>query len=290
MIDPGLPSLPPAVVAALAAPSPPELGTVDANRLSYGVRCWGDPAAPPVLLIHGVTASSAIWWRIGPALAVALDARIVAVDQAGHGRTGRWLGHHRFADNAADLVAFARAAGLAVAGLRVVGHSWGGMTAAALPAAGLIPNTLVLLDAPALSLAAITRHLDDPVERRYATVAEAVARVGSAHPTWPWGDVMSKAEALTQIDEQAIVDVITKNGDWDGGLAALAEPAARDVAVRIIRADPAFGGLILDDWLPPLIERVGAANVIELPGAAHSPMRLQPGQTVAALIGGLEPG
>lgn len=284
LADPPLAALAPAVTAALADPPEAVPGTVAANGIHYGIRSWGGEDRPPVLLIHGVTASSAIWWRIGPALAEALDARVVAVDQAGHGRTGAWLGHHRFADNAVDLVGFVRAAGLAVPDLRIVGHSWGGMTAAALPAAGLAPAVLVLLDAPALPQAAITRRLDDPIERRYATLDEAFAKLGPAHPTWPWGDVRAKAEALTQVDEAAVVRVLTLNGDWDGGLAALADPAAADVPVRIIRADPAAGGLILDAWLPPLVERVGAGNVIELPGAAHAPMRLQPEQTLRALI------
>ena len=69
-----------------------------------------------------------------PALA-ATGRRVVAVDLPGHGRTGHWQGHHRFRDNAADVAAFVRAAGLAREDLQVVGHSWGAVTAAALPAA-----------------------------------------------------------------------------------------------------------------------------------------------------------
>ncbi len=276
--------LPAAVAAALADPPPAELDVVEANGIAYGTRAWGAPDRAPLLLIHGVTASSAIWWRIGPALAVALERRVVAVDQAGHGRTSRWLGHHRFADNAADVASFARSAGLDRRGLRIVGHSWGGMTAAALPAAGLIPEALVLLDAPALPLAAIASRLDDPVERRYPTVDEALARVGPAYPTWPWGDVHAKAEALAQMDERAVIDVLTKNGDWDGGLTALAEPAAVDVPVRIVRADPAFGGLILDPYVAGLEARVGPGNLETLVGAAHTPMRLHPEATTRALI------
>jgi pimeloyl-ACP methyl ester carboxylesterase len=284
------PVLAPAVAAALADPPPATLGFVEANGIAYGIRTWGDPERPAVLLIHGVTASSAVWWRIGPALGLALDRRIVAVDQAGHGRTGHWLGHHRFADNAADLVGFVRAAGLARVDLRIVGHSWGGMTAAALPAAGLRPEVLVLLDAPALPHAVIARHLDDPVERRYDSLAEALERVGPAHPTWPWGDVLAKAEGLTTMDEPAVIDVLTRNGDWDGGLAALADPAAADVPVRIVRGDPAFGGLILEPWAAALEARVGSANLVTLPGTSHSPRRLHPELTTAALARALTPG
>src|SRR5258708_7415896 len=65
---------------------------------------------------------------------------------------------------AADVVAFAHEAGVLGSGLRVVGHSWGGMTSAALPGAGLIPDRLVLLDPPAIPVAAIATMLDDPVE------------------------------------------------------------------------------------------------------------------------------
>src|SRR4051794_20085185 len=137
------PPLEAAVMAALDDPPAAEQGVVEAAGIPFATRSWGDPAAAPVMLIHGVTASSRVWWRVGPALAVGLGRRVVAVDQAGHGRTGHWTGHHRFADNARDVAAFAVAAGLARPDLQVVGHSWGGMTAAHLPGAGLVPETLV---------------------------------------------------------------------------------------------------------------------------------------------------
>ncbi len=85
----------------------------------------GRSGGAATLLIHGVTSSAATWWRIGPALA-ATGRRVVAVDQAGHGRTGHWQGHHRFRDNAADVAAFIRAAGLGRDDLQVVGHFVGG--------------------------------------------------------------------------------------------------------------------------------------------------------------------
>jgi pimeloyl-ACP methyl ester carboxylesterase len=269
---------------ALAAPPSPESGVVVAAGIPFATLGWGDRAAPPLLLVHGVTASARIWWRVGPALAAALARRVVAVDQAGHGRTGHWSGHHRFRDNATDLVAFIRAAGLDVPGLRIVGHSWGGMTAADLPAAGLRPDVLVLLDPPAIPVAVIATMLDDPVERHYDDVDEAIAALGRLHPTWPFGDVLAKAEALTQFDEPAVRDVLTRNGDWDGGLAGLMHPDADAVPTWLIRGDPAAGGLIADAALPAFVERLGADRVMTIADGAHAPMRLKPEATTAALL------
>ncbi len=280
--------LPPAVAAALAAPSDASPGVIESDGVPYAIGTWGDPEAAPILLIHGVTASSRIWWRVGPAIAAGLGRRVVAMDQAGHGLTGHWTGHHRFADTAADLAAFIAAAGLARPDLRVVGHSWGGMTAAALPAAGIRPEVLVLLDAPAIPAAAIATMLDDPIERHYDDLAEAQAAIGGLHPTWPHGDVLAKAEALTQFDDPAVRAILTGNGDWDGGLAALADPAA-DLVVRIVRGDPEAGGLIPDGMAARLAERVGAANVFTIAGGSHAPMRIRPEATTLALLRALTP-
>ena len=276
--------LPEAVAAELDAPAAPELGVVDAAGIRFATRAWGDPAAAPVLLIHGVTAASRIWWRIGPALAAGLDRHVVALDQAGHGLTGHWTGHHRFADNAIDLSTFATAAGLARPDLRVVGHSWGGMTAAALPAAGLRPEIIVLLDPPAIPVAEIATMLDDPIERHYDDREEAITALGRLHPTWPYGDVVAKSEALTEFDTAAVRAILTENGDWDGGLSALADPAAADIPVWLVRGEPAAGGLIPDAEAVLIAELIGADHVITIAGGTHSPMRQNPEATTLALL------
>jgi pimeloyl-ACP methyl ester carboxylesterase len=97
--------LPPAVAAALRAPTEGDRFAVEVAGIPWSALAWGDPGARPLLLIHGVTSSAATWWRIGPALA-ATGRRIVAVDLPGHGMTGHWQGHHRIRDNAADVAAF----------------------------------------------------------------------------------------------------------------------------------------------------------------------------------------
>src|SRR5712672_2940574 len=87
--------LPVAVAERLAAtvPEPGEPATTTAAGIPFASIAWGDPADRPLVLIHGVTASSRIWWRVGSALA-ASGRRVVAVDLPGHGRTGHWTGHH----------------------------------------------------------------------------------------------------------------------------------------------------------------------------------------------------
>ena len=277
------------VAAVLDQPPEPGWITVQAAGIPFAARTWGEPGDPPLLLVHGVTSSSRGWWRVGPALAVGLRRRVVAVDQAGHGRTARWTCHHRFRDNAADIAAFAAAAGIGTADLRVVGHSWGAMTAAALPIAGLRPEVVVLLDPPAVPLAAMASMLEDPVEHHYDDVDEALAAVCGLYPTWPFGDVLAKAEGLTQFDEAAVRAVLTENGDWDGGLADLSDPAAAGVAFRLVRGEPAFGGLVPDPAAVAFAARLGVAHVITIARGAHSPMRLRPEATVVALLRALEP-
>jgi pimeloyl-ACP methyl ester carboxylesterase len=277
--------------ARLALDQPPSAihGVVDANGLRYATRTWGDPDAPPLLILHGVTASAGLFWRLAPALAAGLDRWVVAVDQAGHGRTGGWLGHHRFRDNAADIARFVQAAGLDRADLRVLGHSWGAMTAAWLPSAGLQPEVLALLDPPAVSAAAISTMLDDPIERHYDSLEEAVTALGGLYPTWPHGDILAKAKALTQFDVEAVRAVLTRNGDWDGGLAAIAEPAAAGVPIRVVRGEPAAGGLIPDPAAIALAARLGPDNVVTIRGGSHSPHRLRPEATTLALLRALTP-
>lgn len=277
--------LPAAVIKSLESPTPdPGIRvTTFAAGIPFSSIRWGDPADRPLLLIHGVTASARIWWRIGPALA-ATGRRVIAVDLPGHGLTGHWLGHHRFRDNANDVTAWIREAGLAARNLQIVGHSWGAMTAAALPLAGIRPATLVLLDPPAVPLALMTEMANDPSEQLHRDMAEAIAQLTAANPGWPVGDIEAKAEALVQLDVEAARAVLLDNGDWDGGLADLTEPAAGGIPIWIVRADPTAGGLLPDDRLPPFEALLGADHVITLRGAPHAPQRTHAAATTRALL------
>lgn len=88
----------------------------------------GDPGAPPILVLHGITQSSATWAWLVPHLAA--DHRVVRLDFRGHGRSGRTPGAYAFPGYIADATAVIEQVlgGPAV----VVGHSLGGGTAAGL--------------------------------------------------------------------------------------------------------------------------------------------------------------
>jgi pimeloyl-ACP methyl ester carboxylesterase len=277
--------LPPAVAAAMtgATPDAGRRVVTTAAGVPFSAIVWGEASAPPVVLIHGVTASAAIWWRIGPALA-ATGRCVTAVDLPGHGRTGHWAGHYRFRDNAADVAAWLHAADLATPGTQIVGHSWGAMTAAALPIAGIRPATLVLLDPPAIPLAVIGQMANEASGQVQADVEAAVATMASANPTWSDGDVRAKVEALAQLDVDAARSIVLDNGDWDGGLADLADPSAAGIPTWVIRGEESSGSLLPDALVPVYAGRIGPDHVLTLAGAPHAPQRTHPEATTLAIL------
>lgn len=88
----------------------------------------GDPEAPPVLVLHGITQSTATWAWLVPHLVD--EHRVVRLDFRGHGRSGRTPGDYVFRGYVADATAICEQ----VLGRPavVIGHSLGGGTAAGL--------------------------------------------------------------------------------------------------------------------------------------------------------------
>jgi pimeloyl-ACP methyl ester carboxylesterase len=207
------------------------------------------------------------------------------VDMPGHGSTDRSVRRsHLFADTASELGRFVLASGIDVSNLAVVGHSWGGMVTAHLPVAGLRPRTLVLLDPPVLTLERLRALTEQPTERDYATMEEAVAAVRGANPGWSDGDVQAKARALTEFNPELVLDVLLRNGPWDGGMAALRDPRAAGVHAWLVRGEWHSGGLIPDSKLAAIERQLGADRVVTIVGGPHSPQRTHPEATLVAIL------
>ncbi|MBC2903860.1 alpha/beta fold hydrolase [Streptomyces cupreus] len=118
-----------------APPTPTrELTAISADGARLHVEVHGPENAPPVVLAHGWTCSTAFW--AAQIRELATDHRVIAYDQRGHGRSpaSRSCGTEALAD---DLEAVLKETLAPAEKAVVVGHSMGGMTvlaAAARPA------------------------------------------------------------------------------------------------------------------------------------------------------------
>jgi pimeloyl-ACP methyl ester carboxylesterase len=108
-----------------------EIVTLDGLRLHY--RDWGDPTAPPVVLLHGYTQHARSWDTV--ALALVDRFRVLALDQRGFGESD-WAADYHELRLVADLAGFIETLELATVSL--VGFSIGG--SAAISYAQLYPD------------------------------------------------------------------------------------------------------------------------------------------------------
>jgi pimeloyl-ACP methyl ester carboxylesterase len=138
---------------------------------------WGSAAAPPVLLLHGGSAHGHWWDGVAPALADRF--RVLALELRGHGDS-EWArpAAYDVDDYAADVAALVEQEDLRT--LRLVGHSLGGLVAAA--AAALVSGrmaALAIVDSRTAPFSGGLRSLHRLAQLpspRWRTRAEAIAR------------------------------------------------------------------------------------------------------------------
>ena len=101
----------------------PRAQSVQLGDLTLHYTEWGDPAKPPMVLLHGFMAHARTWDLFARDLAS--DYRILALDQRGHGDTGAAPGDSYTTDDyVGDVERFAAALG--VSRFVLVGMSMGG--------------------------------------------------------------------------------------------------------------------------------------------------------------------
>lgn len=106
---------------------------------------WGDPDAPPMVLVHGGAAHARWWSAVAPALAA--HHRVVAIDLTGHGDSGH-RESYRAERWAEEILAVARDATNGEPPV-VVGHSMGGFVTIVTAAThGADLRGAIVLDAP----------------------------------------------------------------------------------------------------------------------------------------------
>ena len=121
------------------------------------VRNWGGEGRP-VVLLHGLASTCRIWDFVAPILA--RDFAVIAVDQRGHGDSGKPEQGYDFASVSGDLAALLAGRGIECPVL--VGHSWGADVALELAVAR--PDLLqgvVFVDGGTIDASARYDTLDD---------------------------------------------------------------------------------------------------------------------------------
>ena len=109
----------------------PKSQTLAANGINLHYLDWGAPAAPPLVLLHGLRGHANVWDDVAQALCDRYH--VYALDQRGRGDTDHAPGGDYSTDAfVADLAAFADALGLER--FTLVGHSMGGRNSLAFAA------------------------------------------------------------------------------------------------------------------------------------------------------------
>ncbi len=170
----------------LNLPVPNPLRYVSRNIVLNGLRFhfleWGDPAAPPALLLHGGHQSSHSWDFV--ALALSERYHVLALDQRGHGDS-EWPRDGEASRQAMAEDAFAFIEGLGLKKPLVFGHSMGGLvTMTVLSQRPGLAKKAVLVDVGPEIQVQGAQAIGDFVRnsRQFPSIDEYVQRVSAYDP------------------------------------------------------------------------------------------------------------
>ncbi len=252
--------------------------SLDGVRLHY--RDWGDPSAPPVVLLHAYLQHSRTWDTLAGSLADRF--RVLALDQRGHGESA-WAEDYHELRLVGDLAGFADA--LELDRFAVVGFSIGGTAAGSY--AALYPERVhraILLECFTAGddqgdepwLQEMRAHLAT-LRSLPASVADPLEAAAAFRPLAPY----AQDDDLQRWMRDGLVE--DRNGRWTWRYdPEFREPGPKS---RLVAPMPAFlhrlGGLTCpvllvvgaDSWMVAPTARAAAvipnARVVAIPGAGH---------------------
>jgi pimeloyl-ACP methyl ester carboxylesterase len=222
---------------------PPELA-IPAVPVELVTSAWGSRTAQRrALLVHGLGSVGADWWQVADALAHQ-GFRVVAPDLRGHGGSPA-ASSYRIADLVGDLHQLGGGWDL------VIGHSFGGLLAAAAAAEQGFARSLVLLD-PVLDVP------DDVLERvvqgelASCRVVATVEGWLEANPGWHPQDAVAKTIFSRSANLHAVERWMRDNEP----LHQIDQARRLTVRTVILGADPELGAF----FTPEVGRALEAAN------------------------------
>jgi pimeloyl-ACP methyl ester carboxylesterase len=213
----------------------------------------------PVLLLHGVTGSSATYRWLELDGALRLDFR-------GHGASERAPGSYRIADYVADAVSVLEQPAV------LVGHSLGGVVAWCLAQTRPDLVQAAFLEDPPLYLGEPEEHVHSDAIPEFRETRDRLARgdVRAALEAQPDADALEPDALAARAYSLAHVDLEVFDRVIDGSLLAGTDTASPvTVPVFILAADPELGA-----FAPAHEARLARSHpqveVVRLAGAGHS--------------------
>ena len=204
------------VAVAMELPSPfvaPEREYLLAvDGLAIAICEWGEPDAPPLLLLHGWLDNAGSFYSLAPLLArpaTGAGYRCIAIDFAGHGASAHLPAgaQYHFIDGVYALHSLQQQ--LAITSLPIIGHSMGG--ALALLYAGAFPEAvsqLVTIDA----FGPLTRVESDGPARLREGCEERLARQNGRKPIYPSvADAVRVRAAVGDVPAALLAPIVERN-------------------------------------------------------------------------------
>ena len=247
--------------------------TIDTGEVEIAYST-GPDNGPTLLLLHGLTDRRDAF----PTVIDTLDEmhRVVAIDQRGHGYSGRTPGHYSNDDHARDIRYILE--NVCQSPTVVWGHSMGGANAIAMAADPPEQLKALILEDPAIfGRARSTRAGGAPVNSPFGASLELIeagisaeemaSRIAESEPGLPDYYAPWKAERLAQIDPEILRDVVA--GRRRGVQDPKESLAKIDCPVLLMQADPDKGGILQDEFLAEITPKTGDWTVVKVVGAGH---------------------
>ena len=245
---------------------------MDLTTVGVHVHRWGIGNRRRALLVHGVAANGAGWWRVAEGLA-RHGFDVSAPDLRGHG-SSPGATTFTFDAFALDLRELGDAWDV------VVGHSLGGPIVCTLLGLGVTAARVVLVD-PVLDIA--DADFDEVAQAQVAG-ADPFAdprELAAAYPTWHPLDAHHKAAAVRAVSSWTVERAMYDNAPWHHvGLAStLTMPTV------LLGSDPVVSTMFPEDLARSIAAGLPDARFAVVPGTGHAIHREAPDAIVSAAVG-----
>ena len=231
-----------------------------------------EPAAPPVLMVHGLGVGGSIWQGFARRLLPHLAA--VAPDLRGHGQSDAPPGGYEPTNYAGDLIELIDDLQLPTP-VPVVGHSLGGLVALAL--ADVRPDLvswLALLDPPL-----------DPEQRN--TVVPRVYELRKAGRGELERFLVERNPGGGQLMADTLANLFRQTSD--AAYEAMLRPGRQapprpSVPCLVVQADPDSDGVLEDAAAAAFVARLAQGQMVKIQGAAHALHASHPAEVAQAIL------